>query len=201
MPVMTVKSPGTHRVKPSDHFIPKANAISKIPAMPSSTQDMGGISGFRSRGRRRAECYSKPVESIHQANRVCQFGEFLVTELRGHRNIFGIRNTGLSHPCHSFRPAKRAAFAGAEYRPRLTPHRNQHQLVDRKTGLEQIARMHIDAIGTPVDLRNPQIDEINQRFWQIALLQRDIYTAKSLVTFWRSLGVVDAITHDKSSLV
>jgi hypothetical protein len=35
-PVATVNSPGINRVKPSDHFMQKANAISRMPAMLSS---------------------------------------------------------------------------------------------------------------------------------------------------------------------
>src|SRR3954454_21618724 len=37
MPVTTVNSAGINWVKPSDRFIPKANAISKMPAMQSNT--------------------------------------------------------------------------------------------------------------------------------------------------------------------
>ena len=39
-PVTAAKSPGTHCVKPSDRFMPKANAISSTPAAPSSSHAM-----------------------------------------------------------------------------------------------------------------------------------------------------------------
>jgi hypothetical protein len=39
-PVANVNSPGIKRVKPSDHFMQKANAISRMPAMLSSAHAM-----------------------------------------------------------------------------------------------------------------------------------------------------------------
>ena len=64
--------------------------------------------------------------------------------------------------------------------------------------LQQIAGMHVDAVGAAVDLRDAQIDEIDQLFRQTAFLEDDIDATEGLVAFRGDLGVVDAIAHDET---
>jgi hypothetical protein len=55
--------------------------------------------------------------------------------------------------------------------------------------------VHVDAEGAAIDLRNPQIDEIDQFLRQAAFLKRGVHAAEGLEALGRSLGVVDAVAH------
>ena len=55
--------------------------------------------------------------------------------------------------------------------PAFAPNRDEHELVYGNAELEQIAGMHIDAIGAAIYLRNPQIDKIDQFFRKTAIFE------------------------------
>ncbi|MNC68007.1 hypothetical protein D3C75_1185570 [compost metagenome] len=59
--------------------------------------------------------------------------------------------------------------------------------------------MHVDAKRTAIDERNPQVNQVDQLGGQTALEQIAVNIAEGLVTFRRSAGVVDALSHDESS--
>ncbi|MNP25146.1 hypothetical protein D3C76_1179410 [compost metagenome] len=58
--------------------------------------------------------------------------------------------------------------------------------------------MHVDAKRAAIDLRHPQIDQVDEFGGQIALLQIAVDVAEGLVTFRGSAGVVDSRSHDGS---
>jgi len=62
-----------------------------------------GISSFGCRGRR-AERNSESIECVHQTDRVCEIGKFLIGEPGGSGFIFGIGNAGLGYACHGLSP-------------------------------------------------------------------------------------------------
>src|SRR4051812_14600234 len=107
MPVPKVTSAGIKRVKPSDHFMQKAKAISRMPAMPRSAHAIKRIRSFSSldgRSGRRAECNSQPVEGVHQADRIGEIGKLLVAECASGGFIVGIGNAGFRNARYGFRP-------------------------------------------------------------------------------------------------
>ena len=61
--------------------------------------------------------------------------------------------------------------------------------------------MHVDAESAAIDLRNPQVHEVDQFFGEAALLKLGVHPAEGLETLGRSLGVVDPVTHLRTSLV
>ncbi|MNG19190.1 hypothetical protein D3C84_1033230 [compost metagenome] len=58
--------------------------------------------------------------------------------------------------------------------------------------------MHVDAKRAAVDLRDPQVNQIDQLGGQAALLQITVDVAEGLVTLWGGAGVVDSMSHDES---
>ena len=136
----------------------------------------------------RAEGDAEAVEGVHQADRIGEIGKLLVVELGRGRLIVGIGNAGFGDARHGFGPGKGGAFAAAEQIARIAPDRHQHELVDREAGLQQVARMHVDAKGAAVDLRDPQIDEIDQFLRQAAFLDGDIDPAEGLVASGEALA-------------
>ncbi|MNV66814.1 hypothetical protein D3C71_1595860 [compost metagenome] len=78
------------------------------------------------------------------------------------------------------------------------PDRHQHQLIDGESRLDQVAGVHIDAIGAAVDLGHSQIDEVDQHFRQAAFLQVRINGAKGFVTVGGGIGIIKAGSHGGS---
>ena len=134
---------------------PSTNGCSASPSV--SGQGSGGR-----RHRRRAETDRHSVVGIHQADRDRQVGELLLVECRGRRLVRAVRNTVVAEPRHGFRPGERRLFLLAEDLASLTPGGDEDEMLDRQSGLEEIARMRVDAIGAPVDLRDAQVHEIDQ---------------------------------------
>lgn len=147
-------------------------------------------------GRRRAEADPEPVEGVHQADRIGEIGKFRVGEFGSGRIIGGIGYAGLENAGDGFRPGEGCAFAGGEDVAGIVPDGDEHKLLHRQAGLQQVAGMHVDAEGAAIDQRHPQIGKIDQVFRQAALRERGVYGAEGLVAFRRGLGVVDAIRHD-----
>src|SRR6202046_2555078 len=107
---------------------------------------LAGGSNFGGSNGGRAERNSESIEGVHQADRICEVGEFFVDEFGGGGFIIGVGNAGFGDPRYGFRPAERNAFGAAEYHARGAPNRDEHELVHGNAELEQIAGMHIDAI-------------------------------------------------------
>ena len=53
--------------------------------------------------------------------------------------------------------------------------------------------MHVDAERASIDLRNPQVDEVDQLRREAGFLYVNVYAAESLVSAGRGLSVVDTI--------
>jgi hypothetical protein len=64
---------------------------------------------------------------------------------------------------------KSGAFACVKQVAGLAPRLDQHQLFDREALLNQVTRVHIDAIGATVNLRGSQINQIHQQPGQARL--------------------------------
>jgi hypothetical protein len=71
--------------------------------------------------------------------------------------MVGVGNVG-----HRLRPGKRRAFDVVEQRTALAPSGDQHKLLDRHAVLQQVTRMHVDAVGAAVDLRGAKEDKIDK---------------------------------------
>jgi hypothetical protein len=84
-------SDGVSRVKPSDHFMPKAKAISSRPATPTNSHVIASGLGRHGRGRPRAEADAEAVEGVHQADGVGEVGQFGVVEFGGGGRVVGVR--------------------------------------------------------------------------------------------------------------
>ena len=48
--------------------------------------------------------------------------------------------------------------------------------------------MHVDAVGAAVDLRDPQIDQIDQVLWKAAFLKIDVDASEGLVASGEALA-------------
>jgi len=81
------------------------------------------------------------------------------------------------------------------------PHRHQHELFHGKAGVDQVARVHVDAERAAIDLGDAEIDEIDERLGQAALLEGKVDIAEGLVAVGRNLGVIDTVAHDAFSLI
>src|SRR5258708_39121074 len=61
--------------------------------------------------------------------------------------------------------------------------------------LKQVARMHVDAIGTAVDLRDAQLDPIDALSGQIRLRDIGVNAAKGLYADRSNCGGVQTLRH------
>src|SRR4051812_9206123 len=155
----------------------------RMDEFPCATRLLMGASSLSDGSGRRAERDSKTIERAHQADGIGKVSEFLVVEFDSGGLIVDVGNAGFGHPRHCFGPGQRGALARTVEFTRAAPHRHEQKLINGNARLEQVAGVHVDAVGTAVDLRNAQIHEINQLLWKAALLEIDVDTSKSLEAF------------------
>ncbi len=109
--------------------------------------------------------------------------------------IFVLRDGGVGDAGDGFGPGERGAFALIEQGPGLTPGLHEDQLLDGEPLFEEVAGMQVDAIGAAVDLRDPQIDQIDQRAGQPRLRDVAVNATERLQASRGDLGVVQTLGH------
>ena len=73
-----------------------------------------------------------------------------------------IRDSGLGHARYSFGPCESCSFPLVEQVSRLAPDLNERQLFRLEPFLREVSGVQVETIRATVDLRNSQIDEINE---------------------------------------
>src|SRR5262245_54947200 len=142
-----------------------------------------------------AEADGQPVVGIHQADRDREIDQFLFLEDRARGLERFIRHAGLRHAGHRLGPGKRRTLTLAEEMARFRPRLHQRELLDLHTLLDEVAGVHVEAIGTVVDLRDTQIDEVNQLGGKAALHDIAIDAAKGLYAVRSDLVVIETHGH------
>src|SRR6202043_3819967 len=111
-----------------------------------------------------------------------QIGQFLLGEHGRSGLEVDVRHGGVGDASDGFGPGKSGAFAWVKQAAGLAPRLDQDQLFDGEALLNQVTRVHIDAIGATVDLRGAQINHIHQQPGQARLRNVAINTAERLYT-------------------
>src|SRR5258706_5707773 len=125
------------------------------------------------------------VVGVDEADGDGEVREFFFVEVGGRSGIVGVRSARLGDQGDRFGPAQRGALPVRKDASSLPPCRDQHQLFDRDTAFEQIAGVLVDAIGTAVDLRRAQVDEINQVLGEPRPGHVHVNAAQRLHAGWR----------------
>jgi hypothetical protein len=103
------------------------------------------------------------VVGVHQADRDREIHEFPFLKRHTRGLVRLIRHAGLGNARHCFGPRKGGTLTLVKEVPGFGPGLYQRQLLDFLSVLQQVARVHIEAVGAVVDLRNAQIDQVNKR--------------------------------------
>ena len=135
------------------------------------------------------------VVSVHQADRDRQIHELALLEHCARGPVGFIWHAGLGNARYRFGPCKRGALALVEKIASFRPRLHQRQLFDFLPFLEQVARVHVEAIGAVVDLRDSQIDEVDQHSGKAALHDVAVDAAQRFHACRCDLVVVETLAH------
>src|SRR3954462_7398252 len=107
-----------------------------------------------------ADCHA--IVRIHQADRDGEIDELALLEHGAGSLVSLIRDAGFGHAGHRFGPCEGGTLPLVEEMTAFRPGLHQRDLFDLLSALQQIAGVHVEAVGAAVDLRNAQIDQSDQ---------------------------------------
>src|SRR4051812_14733682 len=134
------------------------------------------------RGDAKADCQA--IVGVHRGDRDRQVGELFRLEYGGRRFKVGIGHVRVSDLRHGLGPCERRALDLVENTLGFTPDADKEDLFKIHAVLEQVARMLADTIGAAVDLRDTEIDKLEQALRQSALQQVAVDAAEGPYPLW-----------------
>jgi hypothetical protein len=152
---------------------------------------MSGL-GCKNRSRCTTEADCEAVVRIHQADGHGQIGQFLLIEDVAGRLELDIRNAGLRYAGYGFRPGKGRPLPITEQIGGLLPYLHKRQLLDLDPLLDEVAGVHVQAVGTSIDLANAQVDQIDQDFIEPGLHDVAVDTAEGFHAARRGFRVIES---------
>src|SRR5690606_15823666 len=126
-----------------------------------------------------------------------QTRELLLRELLAHRPELLIRHPVLSEPCHAVRPGERGAFARRKVR-RFAPNRDAVQPLLRLARGARVLRVHVHAVRAVVQVRRPQLHQVQQRVLEPRRADRGLHVPVRLEQVGRDAMIVESARHGHS---
>lgn len=168
-------------------FLRHRRAIARRPARQDERFNMR-VGDPRSRGHapkpsieRTAEADRDTIEGVHETDGDGQVHNLLLIEHRRDRLEVLVRNGRPRDAGDGLCPAQRSTLALIEHVTDLLPYLSEHQLRRRKALLRQRMGMKIEAVGATVDLRNTQVDQLDQAGVEAALHDVAVEAAECLI--------------------
>jgi hypothetical protein len=130
------------------------------------------------------EADAEPVPDVDHARRHRKLGEFLCREMLERLLVEFVRNAGIGDFRHRLDPCEGCALPIGEQR-RFLPCGDE---IEPLLGLAVRARLtavHLDAERTAVDLRRPQLDQMQQALFEPAFVDRLVQRDDRLDQFRR----------------
>ena len=110
---------------------------------------------------------AEPVPDVDRGNGRGQVGQFLVGKFRARLRVDFVADARRQQR-QRLGPGQRRTFARGKLR-HLTPHHDKIELVDRHAEPLRLKDMILHAEGAAVDLRRPQLDQLEQRLLDAGL--------------------------------
>jgi len=126
-----------------------------------------------------AEADRQPVPGIDHGDTNGKGEQLILAELGARLFIDIVRRMGLGDAGQGFRPGQRRAFARG-VKLGFMPSIQQQQPVFRLAQFERLMPVHVQAIGAAVDLRHPQVHEIDEPRRQPRLSNMLVHGAEHL---------------------
>src|SRR5436190_1345524 len=112
----------------------------------------------------------QPVPGVHRRDGEREIAELLVAEVAAHGLVDRVRNVAFGHPRHRLRPGERRALTLRVVR--AFPPGVQRIAPLRRLAKElEILPVHVQAVGAAVDLRDAEVDQVDQRALETAALE------------------------------
>src|SRR3954464_8786706 len=124
---------------------------------------------FENGMRRVPKTDSHAIVAVHKAEGDGDIDEFLLFKNLARCLVSSVRHTCIGHACNGLGPGKCCALGTTKEAATFLPRLHQRELLDLNAALEELTRVHVEAIGTVVDLRDPQIDKIDELARQTTL--------------------------------
>lgn len=143
---------------------------------------------------RRPEWNSQPIPPVDGDDREREIDNLLLAKMRAKLLITRIVNLVRSDPRYRLCPVQGGTLPiGKEWR--FPPGRERIKALFGFTGFPRVFGVHVQAIGTAIELGSARLHQFHEAAIQIASINVDLQRSKRSDSFWRSFPIIQSCFH------